>query len=77
MAADPRFAANTARVANRPALEAEMGAVLGRLPREDAASTDAAASSFAAPDSTAIALQVYFVIFLYNFGAFDAYDKPA
>ena len=36
MASDPRFTDNPARLANRPALEAEMGAVLGRLPREEA-----------------------------------------
>ena len=36
MASDPRFADNPARLANRPALEAEMGAILGRLPREEA-----------------------------------------
>ncbi len=36
MTADPRFADNPARLANRPALEAEIGAILGRLPREEA-----------------------------------------
>ena len=36
MTADPRFADNPARLANRPALEAEIGAALGRLPREEA-----------------------------------------
>lgn len=36
MAADPRFADNGARVANRPALEAEMGAVFGALSRSEA-----------------------------------------
>ena len=34
MTDDPRFADNAARIANRPALEAEMGAVFGALSRE-------------------------------------------
>ena len=36
MADDPRFADNGARVANRPALEAEMGAIFGALSRSEA-----------------------------------------
>jgi len=36
MAADPRFDKNTARVANRPALDAAIGAVFNRLTRSDA-----------------------------------------
>jgi crotonobetainyl-CoA:carnitine CoA-transferase CaiB-like acyl-CoA transferase len=36
MAADARFCSNEARVANRPALDAALGAVLGRLTRAEA-----------------------------------------
>ena len=36
IATDPRFASNTARVANRPALDALVATALGRLPRVEA-----------------------------------------
>jgi crotonobetainyl-CoA:carnitine CoA-transferase CaiB-like acyl-CoA transferase len=36
MAGDARFSSNNARVANRPALDAAVAAVLGRLPRAEA-----------------------------------------
>lgn len=36
MAVDARFSGNNARVANRPALDAAVAAVLGRLPRVEA-----------------------------------------
>ncbi len=35
LAADPRFASNSARVANRPALDAEIESVFAALPRDD------------------------------------------
>ena len=43
LAEDPRFHDNPARVANRPALDREIAAVLGRLPLEQAVDRLAAA----------------------------------